>query len=300
MKKYTITILFLITLRGLISAGEIKGHISHYPERERVSLGRVIGHSTLFIDSTRTDSAGYFYFNSQHSWEQGIYRLVFADDRFLDIIPSAEPVELYLDFEVDLLTDSLRILQSRETQYYYNVHQIEMLYSWRISKLSELLRFYLKKQLASNIIQDMVNEIHRLDRHRRSRIEQLISAFPGSFFSRWVKAAYTPLPVFTAEWMRHYDSEQAFLQDHFFDHIDFSDTTLLNSSFYRDKIEYYLQNILKPDMPSQRFGIDLVLKKSAANSRIRRYAAEFMHYYYTVHSRPDLAVYVQNHSLIKD
>ncbi|MBD3377750.1 hypothetical protein GF406_22160 [candidate division KSB1 bacterium] len=247
------------------------------------------------IDSTRTDSSGHFNFQLIKPVTVGIYRLVFVDDRFVEIIAGSESVELLLDFESDPLTENLLISKSLETKIYYDVLEIESRNSIRIAQLSQLLRLYQKKSLNPSFQSALSSEISRLDVSRRQNLEKEVRRIPNSFVQRWLYACYTPLPQFTHQWKQIYPTEREFQIDHFLDHVNFADDQLLYSSYYRIKLEYYLQMILPDDPTGQNYGIDLILQKSRINRRVHDYVVTFLCHYYTINDQKFLADHVRGY-----
>lgn len=295
---YSVTKIFIfILLCSVCGFGhEITGHVVHYPDGGRITLGILRGHITHFVDSTCTDASGKFRFQLPANAISGFYRLVFIDDRYVEIIVNSESIECLIDFECDPLTDSLQIVRSYETKVYYNILEIEAHSSVRLVQLSQLLRLYQEKSLHPSFQTDLLEEISRLDQARRQKLAERVAGKPDSFISHWLNACYAPLPQFSSEWRVNYANERAFLLDHYLDHVHFFDEKLLSSSYFPMKLEYYLRTIVPKDIKSQKYGIDLILQKSKISSRIHDYIVNFLYHHYTISDQKLLAEYVHSHN----
>ncbi len=294
--SFLLIVIFLLS--GFCSYGkDISIHIAQYPEKGRVILGLLRGHRTHFLDSTRVDDEGGAHFRLPEAAPEGVYRLLLMDDRFIEIIAGDEAVDIHLDYSAATLTDSLVIHASSSTRRYHDVLGIEQNYSLRLAYLSWILRQYHDHHLNPDFEEAVAAEAAKTDSLRRVRIAAVVSESPHSFLARWLIASYTPPPPYSSERSLPYGSERAFLQDHFFDAVDFADTLLLNSTFFSNKFEYFLNHLAGPDAAGQRKAIDLILQKSRSSKSLHIFAAEFLHYYYSRESKPECLHYLTRHPL---
>ena len=221
---------FLFSFLSGFTQNSLDGTI-HKLGKSRVYLLSIYGERNKLADSTLTDSLGRFHFSLPAKTIPGLYRVSWSKTGFVNLILNGEDVR----FETDATAadDSLRILSSRENEILHSFMVLARTNQARLELLMPVVDFYPVKDL---FYKSVITEFETIQKVQLSRLDSLILHYPDAFSVRMEKvmqAPFIPGSLLTGARME-------FLKQHYWDKVDFSDTALLRSNVFPDKVISYL------------------------------------------------------------
>jgi peroxiredoxin len=228
MKKYLAVILLLTS--GLVQAqNTIEGTILKLGGKT-VFLMSIFGEKTKAIDSTTSDSAGHFRFTISNRLP-GMYRVQWAKEGMVDLVWNQEDVRFVTSSQSP--DDSLYILASLENKINQDYSKLDRINQSKLQLLMPVVDFYpVKDAFYTSVVMEMEN-VQKVQQHY---LDSLVSLYPGSFAVRVAKVYQTPfIPARLSK-----EERINFLKQHYFDRVDFSDTSLLRSMVFVNKAIAYL------------------------------------------------------------
>ncbi|HPS26373.1 MAG TPA: redoxin domain-containing protein [Bacteroidales bacterium] len=273
MKK----LLQLITIGILLSGFSFAQHTVSYQvsglTNSKAYLLSKYGSTYKTVDSC-VATQGAIVFNHSSSQPAGVYRIAFADSLFTDIILNHENVRL--SSRIGNLSDSLKILESTENQVYHEYWII----SSHIQDTIDLISVAGNKIYEENghkltpTLDSMARKTYQLSAQLDQITNQLIIKNPGLYVTKLLKAYVTP------DWQAYkktpgakiYKNKNAFLKEHYFDNVDFSDFTLLYSEVFYVLCNDYLSGFVNPETDSGYIAaVDFILSKAQPESPVYSY-----------------------------
>lgn len=249
------------------------------------------------IDSTEIDKLGNFQFRFTDDFSVGLYRIKFSSNKFVDFIFNHENIQFFLSQNRSgkqvPFNDRIKFLTSKENKLYYDFFQAKKRFKRRIALLNELRANYSpQKQLSStktsntpeetdqksSFYNEIVKEIENLPGQQDEYVQTLIEGNPDMYAVKLIKTLQLPLPVKGAAGIE----QKEYIKYHFFDNVDFSDKTLLNSNVIFIKVwgyfDLYFNKQLNVTEQQDTFikASDIVLSKAKANEEIFSYVLDVL------------------------
>jgi len=238
----------------------------------KIVLSRLYGEETINLDSVLLKKDCSFRFVFPDSQYVGVFRIT-AGNRENDFIFNHENIV----FETDTSKrGKVNILKSVENTEYYNFLAKTTLLNDSIEKLTAKGNVLYEKDPKGNAdeLKKLAKQIGNVETLIRKISADEVADHPDMFASKLIRSKL--LPDFKAYMKKkdagHYPNEAAFLKEHFFDNVDFTDSTLLHSAVIFDKIGEYFQYYADP--PSEdayRKCIDFILVRTEANKNVNDY-----------------------------
>ncbi len=238
-----------------------------------VYLYNMYGDNTTLIDTAFANPEKKVIFHFYDTSHVGMYRCIFGDNRYLDIIFNKENIDITTSYFYPV--DSLKVIASKENRLLYNYFKINRMYERKSEFLIPIIRFYPEKDKFYKIAED---EYNKLQLHRDNYINEAIRKYPDMFVSRYLKTKKAPIVDTKLP-----DIEKIkYIQEHFFDSFDFNDTTLMYSDAYSSKLIEFLklfkvENATKHQEEQQYIaGIDMLMRKINRNDAAYNFFLEYM------------------------
>ncbi len=229
--KFQIFYLFLLLpLFACTQNYSLKGTISGL-ESQKVTLSDFYGNEDKIIDSVFTDKQGRFNYTFGKDMHAGMYRLRFGEQQFMDIIYQHENIRF--QSQLNALIDSLIFEQSRENQIYFDYLNRRNEMEYKLELIGPVMAYYPK---TDNFYESATDEFDETTEDFDNYINNLIKKNPDTYAARIIKSDYTPRPP------RDMEPQNAmnYMRAHFFDNVDFADTSLLYSTIFSAKVMQYL------------------------------------------------------------
>ncbi|MFA6924961.1 MAG: thioredoxin-like domain-containing protein [Bacteroidales bacterium] len=225
---------------------------------DKVYLSSIYGYEVNRIDSALKNS-DFFIFNNLNKISTGVYRISFNDSVFIDFIYNNESVSLNCRYP--LLIENTEILESRENAIFFDYLKKKVKLNHKTDSLFK--KFHNGNEFTLYHLIDSLN----LKFHKNT--EKIIKENPGKFASKILKTMQVPLYTDTSAYKLSYKEKNNFLQTHFFDNIDFNDTTLLHSELIYLSCKNYFEKVIN-QITSENFieKADMLLLKANENTKV--------------------------------
>ena len=231
-----------------------------------VYLADFYGDKNKIIDSVKTNKNGNakFIFSTKASYS-GFYRLIFSNEKFLDIIFDRE--DICLTTSITNPFDSARFIKFNQNEKYYDFLKQEKNFQKKMELLLPLIDDYPKEDPFYISIENQFKK-NQIDIDRKA--EDIIAEFPNSFFSKVIKSKKMPI----IDGKINAIERKEYLKAHFFDNIDFSDSTLIHSDIFTSKSISFLtffsdKSIPKPQLENNFIkASDIILAKAKVNQKV--------------------------------
>ena len=281
MRKAALTILSLLSLHVFSQTYSITAHISGLPVN-KVVLTRVHGDDLLTVDSLIATSQEFRFIFPGNS-PVGLYRLILGKTKraefmggppqTIDLIFNKENIVIHSDFNYP--ADTLKIIESEENKVYHSfLSEFEQL-EYRIQQIYALLSNYPK---TTDFYNEIVTEFHDIQRMESKLIEETCRRFPDTYASRIIRMYRNPFLEGTQTEMERV----TYMREHFFDHLDFTDSLLLNSNIYTKKIIDYLSLYRNPNLVQSEqedlfiVAVDKILSEANQNRYVYGFILDYL------------------------
>lgn len=268
-------ILFFLIFLPLLACSQsftLKGKIAEFPGN-KITIHDFYGNENRMIDSVNVSSDGSFTFSFPAWAATGMYRLRWGKNQFMDVIFNAENVE----FKTHNLAviDSLVFSRSIENQLYFDYLKMRNENEFKLELLHPLLSMYPKDD---SFYSQITKHYDLINNQLTVYIENVIVENPTTFAAKLIRADFTPRPPAALTEDQHIN----FLRTHFFDNIDFADTTLLFSNVIANKIIQYLSlyqnNRLDKEQLEVEFirAVNVIMNKTIVSPTVYEYAMDYL------------------------
>jgi thiol-disulfide isomerase/thioredoxin len=265
-----ILLLFLFPLYTISqSAYSISGTIEGC-YRDEIKLSKVYGKEVIMTDSVFLSDNCEFHYDLPDSLYKGMLRVSIGNEN-IDLIINKENIA----FETNIRNlTKIKISSSEENKQYYFFLSKALALDDSIKYYTLIGRTIYEKDPTSGELKSLAKKISGFESAKLKLADSLISKHPDLFSTKIIKASLPP--DFKAYMKKKdaapYPSEAVFLQEHFFDNIDFSDSNLLHTEIIFDKIGEYFQYFADPpSVDSYKKAIDFILVRTSANKNVNEY-----------------------------
>ena len=261
-------LVFLFSFLSTFSPGfgqnsiKIKGCIRDLPY-SKVYLGDLHGGRMTYIDSSIVNN-GCFDFYVPDSIPKGLYNIILnrQANAYLRIILNKETVEFTSVYSK--LLDSIQFTSSRENRLFYDYTKMASKASEKTDLLTRLQSFYPEK----DPVRIMLNsELGQVNNSTSKFAGDLVSQNSKTFAAAYIKSSQ-PVKVPAGS------DKISYIKQHFFDHVDFSNSSLLHSDVLTISILNYLSlfenpsNTYREQVEGYAQALDVILTKASANEEV--------------------------------
>ncbi len=248
--------------------GEIRGL-----NNESIKISNFFGSEDRVIDSLTTNASGAFNYQFPDGLQKGMYRLRFKQNQFMDIIFNHENIRFHTDLAA--LIDSLEFTESLENQVYFEYLNRRNMMEYKMELLGPVKSYYPQDDPFYEVVYDQFKTINN---DFKDYVDQLILENKHTFVSRVIKADFTPSPPLDIDQMQ----AMQYMRVHFFDNIDFSDTSLLYTNIISGKVMQYLSfyqnNRMTKDQLQVEFikAVDKIMDVTRVNQEVYQYVLDYL------------------------
>ncbi len=221
---------FLFPFVSSFSQNSLDGKINNLG-KTRIYLMSIYGERTRAVDSTLSDSVGRIHFAIPSTLLPGMYRLGWSKQGSINLILNKEDVKF--ESLASAPDDSLRILQSKENQILRSFASMLRKNQTKLELLMPVVDFYPVKD---QFYHTVVTEFETVQKTQLSSLDSLVLLYPRSYAVRMQQVMQTPYISGSLTSAARIE----FLKQHYWDKVDFNDTSLLRSNVFADKLISYL------------------------------------------------------------
>ena len=287
---YTILSAIVFTLNAQPFTLEIE--LKNQPDNHIV-IGSVNGDDfnpldTILLRRGQDATAKKAQYTFPENAEPGVYRVVLGKTTYakvmdeppqqLDFIFNNEDIILETDFEAP--QENLLVVLSEENRVWFEFLQREKIIQEKLEEL-ELEVDYFKKEGDSNDgnkLDSTINAYNNLQLQREEFINEMVARNTGRYAAKLMKMYHEP---FLDGNLSGRERKEKF-QNEYFNLLDFTDKSLMNSSVYTDKIFNYLTTYNRPrytkEMLEKEYikAVDVVLPNVDENEKVYEFILDYL------------------------
>jgi peroxiredoxin len=239
----------------------------------KIFLSSYFGEKTVSMDSTVSDELGRFTIRLKPGAITGMYRIIWGKDKFVDLIWNKENIAFTTHAEFPL--DSLEIQTSDENKIYRYYIRIDRLNQQKLDLLMPVIDYYPQKDL---FYLKTAAEFETIQKGQAKLLDSLSGLYPASYAIRIFKTQGTPfLPASLEK-----EARLNYLRLHFFDHVNFQDTLLLNSNVWANKAIAYLSLYGNAKLDQKQLeaefikAVTIMLSAAAVNAEVYKFILDYI------------------------
>jgi hypothetical protein len=244
-----------------------------------IILGHHLASSLIPDDTVRADKNGYAVFKGKKILPQGMYIVFLPTKNYFDVIVG-ENQKFSVENDTSDLFKKIKFSGSKENQIFYDYQYFLSDKRDVIKKLQED-RKNAKTDAEKNKITEQMKTV---DKEVRSLRDKITSENGNLFVAKFIKATQdidVPEPPKDAkENITDSFFQYHYYRNHYFDNIDISDSRMLRTPIYEEKILTFIDKVI-PQTPDSIYPIiDMYIAKSRTSPELFRYMLTtlFNHY----------------------
>jgi len=272
MKSRLLIFLAFIPLFSFGQKYYLAGRITDFNGKS-IKISSFYGNENKPSDSIPVLPDGNFKYWIPDRFQNGMYRLRLDKDRFIDIIYNFENITLKTTYNE--LIDSLVFIQSTENQIYFEYLKERNQTEYKKELLDPLLSLYPPDD---PFYKDIVEKYESLNDLYEKFVARQIENNKETFVARLIKMDHPPaVPVSLAN-----QAKNEFLKVHFFDNMDFSDTSILRTNVISGKLLQYLSLYQNNRMTKEQLEIEfikavqVIMTKTRNSPEVYQYSMNYL------------------------
>ena len=254
---FVFTAILSFNFSSVSEAQTIKGKLNIKRQtNKQVDLYRTEGKYKYKVDSTKVLTDGSFTFKYKKHLK-GFYKLTLGNENnIVDVIlNSSEPV-VSLAFSQIRLEKGIEVIQSNENKAYWEFKKEDSAVQSKIKNLKKQ-RGQFKSQANEAKVNEMTNEIIKLEKELFNFVQTVINKYPTTFFSKTKIASLSKTPKDKAT---------------YFDDLDFSNESFIRSDVYATRFQDYIIKHSGHTEVGYYNAVDDIMKKSKVNEKVFEFA----------------------------
>ncbi len=279
MKKETILFIAFLFISFCLKASgyNISVQINGL-ENSTVYLGNYYGESYFLNDTITLDHKGAGTFSGTEKLPGGLYMVVLPDKNYFIIMLDKDQ---HFNIKTDTAgyIDHMAFEGSEMNQAFLDYQQFMIKHSQEKQLLqSKLTALGDDDSLKIKNISQAIDTLEQsIEHYKRS----VIIANDGNFLSKYLRATQSPsLPKSLTEKgplnMENILRLYQYKKDHYFDHIDLTDSRFLRSPILHQKLDQYFNQVLNQQPDTIIKGIDYIASYTADNDEVYKYVLSFL------------------------
>jgi peroxiredoxin len=246
--------------------------IKNAPKKE-IYLADFYGDKNHLRDTVIPDEKGNLVFPMKESYFSGMYRVFLEKEVYFDFIYNKENIKITTDF--NHLADSLKVISSKENKLYYDFLRAGNDHLRKFELLGPVVNYYPR----SDTFYAPIRNKYITDQNEYIRLIDKMVYENQDLWATKIIAQRKPL---------YYDPEldengrRAYVTDHFFDNISFTDVDLIRSNVYTTIAIEYMSLYSNPNLNQEQLeaefikAVDKIMKEASENSIIYEFIVEYL------------------------
>ena len=278
--KQTITLLCFILSFNLIAQDgyEIKVNIDGYTQ-DSLYLAYYMGDKQYLQDTVIRSADNNFIFKGNEALASGMYLVVMAPEHnYFELLINEDNQH----FELSTQKGRAQVAEmafkgSPENELFYGY----LKYIGSQRPLAQALQKELKAEQNPKKKAKKQAELEHIDADVKAFQKQLVTNHPTSFTAAIIQVNKALIyPDFKGSKEAINTQKWHWMQQHYFDNIDLSDTRLLRTAYLFKKIDYFVQKLSVQHPDSIILALDMVLEKlQPSEDNFRFYLAHYLGFY---------------------
>ena len=270
MKQAGLILLFICFQISLPAQYSIQVKVDSMPVK-KAYLFDYLGINRSMVDSAKASADGSFTFTLPANAHPGMYRVVVGPQQFWDIIFNREPIRMRTHYSS--IIDSLKVIESKENKLLNSYMRFFM----EIQRKDELLqRLSALYPAADPFQQQVMRELQKVRASDPEKItREIIEKNPNTYVAGFLRLEMSPKVPAGIE----PKDELKYVLDHFWDDVNFADTTQMYSPGLVNKVRTFFslyQRAYSPDNleDAMKKGLDKLMSAAASNDVLFQFLLE--------------------------
>jgi len=254
---FVFTAILAFNFSSVSKAQTIKGKLNIQRQaNKQVDLYRTEGKYKYKVDSTKVLTDGSFTFKYKKHLK-GFYKLTLGNENnIVDVILNPSEPVVSLAFSQIRLEKGIEVIQSNENKAYWEFKKEDSSVQSKIKNLKKQ-RGQFKSQANEAKVNEMTNEIIKLEKELFNFVQTVINKYPTTFFSKTKIASLSKTPKDKAT---------------YFDDLDFSNESFIRSDVYATRFQDYIIKHSGHTEVGYYNAVDDIMKKSKVNEKVFEFA----------------------------
>lgn len=212
----------------------------------------------------------------------GLYRIEMNDTVSADIVVDGANEEIQLSTSFPGFIDRMKVIKSEDNKAYYSYIQYKIHAMQKVSAIDANIK---KIQSSGSELKDNIQREQLLGKKDSiiydiySFTDKLIEKHKGRFVSKIIHSML--VPRFDLYKLKNpkdatFKTELDYLQVHFFDNIDFSDSAFLRTEVLYKSVKYYVERIASRSVQGMNKSCDFICNKAKANPNVYNYIVNLL------------------------
>ena len=280
--------LLLIIVLNLLAALSIKANTDDHDGRNiKVSLDgynnqdMILGYyynKKMYVSDTSRIENGTAIFKHEDPLPGGLYLFYLPDGKYFDVLINDEQ-HFTIETDTTSLIGQMKITGSKESELFLEYQRFIEQQQRKVTELREAIKANENDQTK---VEQLSTELEATNKKVADYWDNAIEQYPGTFYAQFIRSMKEPvMPEFEMpEGVENEDSlrqikRYQFYRDHYFDNIDFTDSRLLRTPLFVQKLETYFDRMLI-QMPDTvvKASIDIV-ERSRGTEEMFRFLVQF-------------------------
>jgi thiol-disulfide isomerase/thioredoxin len=263
MKKIFLFLIIssIFTLSSNAQGYNIEVKVKQFPNQDFI-LGHHKNDKLIPDDTVKSNSEGIAVFRGKKPFHEGMYFIFLPNKRYFDFIMGKDQ-DFFISNDTTDLMKNLKIKGSVENQIFADYYKF--LYAQN-TKAQKLRQEY--KKASPKRKKEIEKELKNIGKAFEKKYEDISSKYPNMFFTKFLAATRE---IQVPDSIKDRYAQYLYYKKHYFDGFDISDSNLLYTPIYQQKIDTYLDKVVPPDPDSINAAVDMLLKKASSDPELYRY-----------------------------
>jgi thiol-disulfide isomerase/thioredoxin/NTP pyrophosphatase (non-canonical NTP hydrolase) len=240
-------------------------------KNDTVILGHYLNKSMYPDDTAYLDKNGLGVFKGKKKLPGGLYIVYLPSTSFFEIIIDKNQK---FSFEIDTsdFVSSMKVTGSEDNIIFYDFQK----YMKSLKEEADEVQKKIEKAANDKEKEDFRKELGKIGDRRIDYIKKINAQHPDLFVSVFLKSTLdidVPDAPLLADGRRDSTWQYYYYRNHFFDNFDVSDSRLLRTPLYEDKIMTYINRVIPQIAVADSINpyVDMLIEKSKNDSDLFRY-----------------------------
>jgi peroxiredoxin len=237
-----------------------------YIEDSVAYLGYHYGEQKYARDTARVERGGWFVFEDDKNLEPGLYFFYAPKGSYFEFIVNEQNFKLETDSTN--IIGKMKIFNSPENKLFYDFQRYMEEKQKEVERITK--EFEEKRKNPTDSVR-LVTAFNNIDKEVKTHRRKIANENPTTFLAKaiWLMER----PDVPEELQNATDKQLAFnyYKQHFWDKTDFSNSDILRSPFFHQKLKEYVEKLTYNQPDSAIATSDFILAKAKANKDVFRY-----------------------------
>ncbi len=267
----SLNLVLVFTLFTIVNLeAQIKIHVKN-PNQQFYYLQQIKGDRIITLDSLQVD-INHLDFSWETNYQQGQYRVVNGENK---VVFWANEQEIQLQINDPFEQKSLVVINSIENQIWLEYIEFKNINYQNLDLLNPIINWYDKD---SEFYQIAYQEFNKQQGLLPAFVRQKGNKYQNNFILPFIQADLKPtLPMGLT-----FNEQKAYLQQHWFDGVDWLENSLINSDILTTKITEYLglyadKNQSKGMLElAFKYAVDQIIPKTQDNPEMYAFVIDYL------------------------